>query len=408
MLVSAGHPDRGLAGVPVVWHAESFRYFVRSKQVKLSSRSVRIASTAAENRKADPQRQAARAHELVGPYPAPAHIRNHLIFPFPQEPDKRLIASLLMRGCPQNHLRQDWREVDPFFRQKVNQLPAIGRVLFSCDNSVSLQFAQTVCEDVGGNALVGSEKFFVSTKAAEHHVANDQEGPTVAQHFHGCVERAPRAAFGGGLLRHASTVTCYLHFASDAGRLPSFVAKRWGGGLIMLKIGAYVVIALIAIVLGLAAMKPDTFQVQRSTSIQAPPEKVVGLISDFHRWASWSPWEKLDPAMNRTYSGPASGKGSVYEWEGNGKVGKGRMELLDVTPEKVTIKLDFIKPFEGHNMAEFAVQPQGGASQVNWSMQGPMPFASKVMCVFVSMDKMVGGDFERGLANMKAAAENGK
>jgi len=176
----------------------------------------------------------------------------------------------------------------------------------------------------------------------------------------------------------------------------------------MLKIGAYVVVAPIAIVLGLAAMKPDTFQVQRSTSIQAPPEKVVGLISDFHRWASWSPWEKLDPAMNRTYSGPASGKGSVYEWEGNGKVGKGRMELLDVTPEKVTIKLDFIKPFEGHNMAEFAVQPQGGASQVNWSMQGPMPFASKVMCVFVSMDKMVGGDFERGLANMKAAAENGK
>ena len=176
----------------------------------------------------------------------------------------------------------------------------------------------------------------------------------------------------------------------------------------MLKIGAYVVVALIAIVLGLAAMKPDTFQVQRSASIEAPPEKVVGLISDFHRWASWSPWEKLDPAMNRTYSGPASGKGSVYEWEGNSKVGKGRMELLDVTPEKVTIKLDFIRPFEGHNMAEFAVQPQGGASQVNWSMRGPMPFISKVMCVFVTMDKMVGGDFERGLANMKAAAENGK
>lgn len=176
----------------------------------------------------------------------------------------------------------------------------------------------------------------------------------------------------------------------------------------MLKIVVYVVIALIAIVLGLAATKPDTFAVQRSASMQAAPEKVVGLIDDFHQWASWSPWEKLDPAMKKTYSGAASGKGAVYAWEGNSKVGAGRMEILDVTPGKVAIKLDFIRPFEGHNVAEFAVTPQGGVTQVNWAMRGPTPFVSKIMQVFVSMDTLIGGDFERGLANLKGVAESSK
>ncbi len=128
----------------------------------------------------------------------------------------------------------------------------------------------------------------------------------------------------------------------------------------MLKIAIYVALAAMAIVLGLAATKPDSFQVQRSASIQAPPEKLVGLIDDFHQWGSWSPWEKLDPAMKKTYSGAPSGKGSVYAWQGNSKVGAGRMEILEVTAEKVTIKLDFLKPFEGHNVAEFALAPQGG------------------------------------------------
>jgi hypothetical protein len=162
------------------------------------------------------------------------------------------------------------------------------------------------------------------------------------------------------------------------------------------------------VVLGLAATKPDSFQVQRSASLQAPPEKVIGLIDDFHNWGSWSPWEKLDPAMKKTYSGAGAGAGSVYAWEGNSKVGAGRMEILDVTPAKVTIKLDFIRPFEGHNVAEFTLAPQGGATQVTWAMHGPTPFISKVMQVFVSMDKLIGGDFERGLANMKAVAENTK
>jgi carbon monoxide dehydrogenase subunit G len=185
-------------------------------------------------------------------------------------------------------------------------------------------------------------------------------------------------------------------------------AKSFPGGFLVLKIVALVVFAIIVIVLGLAATKPDSFEVERSATIQAAPEKVKGLIDDFHQWGAWSPWEKLDPGMKKTFSGTVSGKGSVYEWEGNSKVGQGRMEILDVTPEKVTIKLDFIKPFEGHNVAEFVVQPQGVGSRVNWTMRGPMPFVSKLMSVFASMDKLIGGDFERGLANMKAAAESGK
>ena len=174
----------------------------------------------------------------------------------------------------------------------------------------------------------------------------------------------------------------------------------------MLKKIAIVVVILLAVVLGLAAAKPDTFRVQRSTSIKAPPEKIFPLLNDFHRWDVWSPWEKMDPAMKRTHSGAEKGKGAVYEWEGNDKVGKGRMEMTESTPpSKVVIKLDFLKPFEAHNTAEFTLQPQGDSTNVTWVMDGPAPFISKVMQVFVSMDSMVGKDFETGLANLKAAAE---
>lgn len=174
----------------------------------------------------------------------------------------------------------------------------------------------------------------------------------------------------------------------------------------MLKIIAIVVVVLIAAVLGLATTKPDTFRVQRATSIKAPPEKVFALINDFHNWGQWSPWEKLDPALNRTYSGPASGKGAVYEWTGNSKVGAGRMEITEPTPSsKILIKLDFIKPFEGHNMADFTLEPQGDTTNLSWAMYGPTPFVSKVMQVFISMDSLIGKDFEAGLANLKAAAE---
>jgi uncharacterized protein YndB with AHSA1/START domain len=174
----------------------------------------------------------------------------------------------------------------------------------------------------------------------------------------------------------------------------------------MLKIIGIPFAVLIAGVVIFAAMKPDTFEVRRTASIAAPPDKIFPLINEFDRWSAWSPWEKKDPAMKRTRSGTDSGKGAVYAWDGNGDVGKGRMEITDVAPpSKVTIKLDFEKPFEAHNVVDFMLSPKGDTTDVTWTMRGPAPFFSKVMQVFVDMDNMVGRDFEAGLANLKALAE---
>jgi hypothetical protein len=174
----------------------------------------------------------------------------------------------------------------------------------------------------------------------------------------------------------------------------------------MLKTIAIVIVAVIAAILVYAATRPDDFRVQRSTSIKAPPEKIFALVNDLHSWGSWSPWEKMDPAMKRTYSGAPSGKGAAYAWEGNSKVGEGRMEITDTSPpSKVAIKLDFIKPIEGHNTADFTLEPKGDVTNVTWLMYGPSPYIAKVMGIFVSMDKMIGKDFEDGLANLKAVAE---
>jgi len=160
------------------------------------------------------------------------------------------------------------------------------------------------------------------------------------------------------------------------------------------------VIALVA-VLVIASRKPDTFRIERSATINAPPETIFALINDFHQWRSWSPWEARDPALKRTYTGSASGKGAVYAWEGNRNVGSGRMEILESrTPSKIVIKLDFIKPFEGHNTAEFTLKPDMNSTVVNWTMTGPSIFFSKVMQVFMSFDRMIGRDFESGLANL--------
>lgn len=169
---------------------------------------------------------------------------------------------------------------------------------------------------------------------------------------------------------------------------------------------AAIVIVVLAAILGVAATRPDTFRVQRTISVKAPPEKIFALINDFHQWGSWSPYENLDPVMKRTFSGAASGKGAAYAWEGSSKVGAGRMEISDASPpSKVIIKLDFIKPIEGHNIAEFSVDTQGDASNVTWAMYGPSPYVAKVMGMFFSMDSMVGKDFEAGLANLKSVAE---
>ena len=169
---------------------------------------------------------------------------------------------------------------------------------------------------------------------------------------------------------------------------------------------AITVAIAIAIILILAATKPDTFSVRRVTTVRAPPEKIFPLINDFQQWGTWSPWEDKDPAMKRTYSGAGSGKGAVYAWDGNKNVGTGRMEILEVSaPSKIVIKLDFFKPFEAHNTAEFTMLPQGDATNITWVMYGPASLMSKVMQVFINLDNMIGKDFETGLANLKRVTE---
>jgi uncharacterized protein YndB with AHSA1/START domain len=173
-----------------------------------------------------------------------------------------------------------------------------------------------------------------------------------------------------------------------------------------LKLIALVAAVLIAGVLAYAATKPDTFRVQRTLTIQAPPEKIFPLINELPRWKEWSPYEKKDPAMKRSFSGPAGGKGASYAWEGNNEVGQGRMEIAETTPpSKVIIDLHFLKPFEGRNTAEFTLDRKGEATNVTWSMYGPAPYLNKLMSTFFDMDSMIGNDFAAGLASLKALAE---
>jgi hypothetical protein len=178
----------------------------------------------------------------------------------------------------------------------------------------------------------------------------------------------------------------------------------------MLKTIALVTVTLFVVVVGVvlayAATKPDLFRVQRSASIKAPPEKIFPLINDFRSWAFWSPYEHKDPAMKKTFSGAAVGKGAVYEWEGDKNVGSGRIEIADTAPpNKVAIKLDMIKPFAAHNQVEFRLEPRGDVTDVTWAMNGHTPYLAKVMHMFIDVDRMVGQDFEAGLASLKAIAE---
>ena len=169
---------------------------------------------------------------------------------------------------------------------------------------------------------------------------------------------------------------------------------------------AVILAVAIAAVLVLAATKSNKLRVQRSVNIKAPPERIFSLISDFHQWLAWSPYEQKDPAMKRTYGGAERGKGAVYAWDGDRNVGSGRMEILDVSaPSKIVIKLDFFKPFEGHNTAEFTMLPQGDGTHVTWLMHGPANFMSRLIQVFMNLDNMIGKDFEAGLANLKTITE---
>ncbi len=174
----------------------------------------------------------------------------------------------------------------------------------------------------------------------------------------------------------------------------------------ILTIFGAVLLATIAVILVYASTRPDSFRVERSTAMNAPPEKIFPYIEGLKRWAEWSPYEGRDPAMKRAYSGADSGTGAVYEWDGNDDVGKGRMEIVDSTPpHRVVIKLDFLKPFEGHNMAELTVEPKGGQTIVTWAMYGPSTFMTKLIGTFMDMDDMIGRDFAAGLAKLKTVVE---
>jgi hypothetical protein len=152
--------------------------------------------------------------------------------------------------------------------------------------------------------------------------------------------------------------------------------------------------------------RPGVFRVERSLAIQAPPEKIFPYLADFHNWAAWSPWEPRDPAMKKTYSGSPSGEGAVYEWAGNAQVGVGRMEILEAdVPSRLLIKLDFLKPFEGHQNAEFTLAPSAGATNVTWAAFGPTTYLTLVMSIFCSMDALLGKDFVTGLQNLKGLSE---
>lgn len=167
-----------------------------------------------------------------------------------------------------------------------------------------------------------------------------------------------------------------------------------------------IVVLVLAAVLAYAATRPGSFRVQRSTRIEAPPETIFRLLNDLHEWGSWSPYEKKDPLMKKAYGGATAGKGAVYEWDGNKDVGKGRIEITESSaPSMLAMKLDFVKPFEAHNVVEFTLQPDGNATRVTWSMRGPSPYLSKLIGLFINMDKMIGKDFEAGLASLKGVAE---
>ncbi len=167
------------------------------------------------------------------------------------------------------------------------------------------------------------------------------------------------------------------------------------------------ILTAIVLVLVYAWFKPKTFRVERSTMINAPSEQVYKHVADFHKWLAWSPWEGLDPELKRNFSGPVEGVGAAYSWEGNKKVGAGRMELTKADPKTgLSLTLDFFRPFKASNITDIAFTPEGSGTRVNWAMHGPHPFVMRLMSTFVSMDKMVGKDFEKGLAQLKAVSES--
>jgi hypothetical protein len=163
---------------------------------------------------------------------------------------------------------------------------------------------------------------------------------------------------------------------------------------------------VVVLILAVAATRPAVIRVSRSATMRAPAERIFPLLDDFRAWAKWSPWEKMDPNMQRTHGGAASGVGATYAWSGNKKVGQGSMEILESAPPlRLKLKLDFLKPFEAHNITEFSLAPTGNDTTVTWEMHGPNPFMMRVMGLFMNMDALIGRDFEAGLANLRAQVE---
>ncbi len=172
------------------------------------------------------------------------------------------------------------------------------------------------------------------------------------------------------------------------------------------KIGIGVGAAVVVFVL-VVATRPSAFHIERSITMAAPPEAAFAQVNDFHEWTKWSPYETVDPQMKRGYAGPTSGTGAVYTWSGDGKAGEGRMEIeKSDKPSLVAIKLDFTKPFTATNAATFTFVPVAEGTKVTWAMDGQNNFVSKAFSLVMDMDKLVGTDFERGLAAMKANAES--
>jgi len=169
-----------------------------------------------------------------------------------------------------------------------------------------------------------------------------------------------------------------------------------------------VLVVLLVLVIGFVAFvatRPAKFRVERSATVEAPPEVVYAQIEDFHRWDTWSPWEHLDPDMKREFEGSPEGVGAAYHWSGNDKVGEGRMTISELRPpEQIVIQLDFLKPFEAKNVTTFTLSPVAAGTQVTWSMEGENNFMAKAMGVFMNMDTMIGGDFEKGLASLDSVA----
>ena len=168
-----------------------------------------------------------------------------------------------------------------------------------------------------------------------------------------------------------------------------------------------IIVGLIAVFLIYVAIKPGDFRIARSAVFAAPSEKVFPLINDFHNWPNWSPWAKLDPEMQTTFEGPASGVGSVYTWSGNKKVGSGKMTILESDPtRRILIQLEFMAPWVAKNLAEFTLTPQDNQTRLDWAMTGTHNYMGKLFGTICNLDKMVGKDFEKGLVNMKVLAES--